>query len=54
MDLTEQRLEKLLQGAFSDLPAPLKDTAKRNSKSRSVGKKKLQRRSARQRKKGAA
>jgi hypothetical protein len=33
---TEQRLQKLLEGAFSGPPKPLKDIPKRNGKSRSI------------------
>jgi hypothetical protein len=34
---TEQRLQKLLEGAFSGPPTPLKRIPKRNGKSRSSG-----------------
>jgi hypothetical protein len=54
MDMTEQRLEKLLQGAFNGPPTPFKDNPKPNSKSRAVRKQKPQRRPRRQRKSGAA
>jgi hypothetical protein len=33
---TEQRLQKILQGAFSGPPTPLKDIPKRNGESRVV------------------
>ena len=51
---TEQRLQKVLQGAFSGPPTPLKDIPKRNGESRVLGPKKDQRRKRRQRKKRAA
>jgi hypothetical protein len=54
MDMTEQRLEKLLQGAFNGPPAPLKDIPKRNGKSGAVRKQKPQHRPRRQRKNRAA
>jgi hypothetical protein len=51
---TEQRLQKTLQGAFSGPPTPLKDIPTRNGESRSLKRKKPQRRLRRQRKKRAA
>jgi hypothetical protein len=51
---TEQRLIKLLQGAFSGPPTPLKDIPTRDGESRSLKRKKPQRRLRRQRKKRAA
>jgi hypothetical protein len=50
----QQRLQKILQGAFSGPPTPLKDIPKRNGESRAAGKKKPQRRLRRQRKNRAA
>jgi len=50
----DQRLEKILRGAFSGPPTPLKDIPTRNGESRRIGKKKPQRRLRRQRKKRAA
>jgi hypothetical protein len=41
---TGQRLQKILQGAFSGSPTPLKDIPKRNGKSRSLKRRKPQRR----------
>jgi hypothetical protein len=49
----QRRLEKILQGAFSGPPTPLKEIPKRNGKTRRVGKK-PQGRLRRQRKKRAA
>ncbi len=46
---TKERLQKILQGAFSGPPTPLKDIPKQNGKSRRIGKKKLQRRRKRAR-----
>jgi hypothetical protein len=51
---TEQRLQKILQGAFSGPPTPLKDIPKRSGESRKLTRKKPQRRLRRQRKKRAA
>jgi hypothetical protein len=52
---TEQRLQKILQGAFSGPPTPLKDIPTREGESRAERKKKQpQRRLRRQRKKRAA
>jgi hypothetical protein len=51
---TEQRLQKMLQGAFSGPPTPLKDIPTRTGESRAVRKKKPQRRLRRQRKNRAA
>lgn len=48
----EQRLRRLLQGAFAGPPTPLKDIPKRDGESRSIGQKKP--RLTRQRKKRAA
>jgi hypothetical protein len=52
-DETEQRLQKILQGAFDGPPTPLKDIPTRHGESRKLGRKKPQRR-RRQRKKRAA
>ena len=54
MDMTEQRLEKLLLGAPSGPSTPLKDIPKRNGKSYAIRKQKPQRRPRRQRKNRAA
>jgi hypothetical protein len=51
---TEQRLQKILQGAFSGPPTPLKDIPTRTGESRKLKGKKPQRRLRRQRKKRAA
>jgi hypothetical protein len=51
---TERRLQKILQGAFSGTPTPLKDIPTRNGESRKLQRKKAQRRLRRQRKKRAA
>jgi hypothetical protein len=51
---TERRLQKILQGAFSGAPTPLKDIPTRTGESRSAKRKKPQRRLRRQRKKRAA
>jgi hypothetical protein len=51
---TEQRLQKILQGAFSGPPTPLKDIPTRSGESRKLKRKKPQRRLRRQRKKRAA
>ena len=51
---TEQRLQKILRGAFSEPPTPLKAIPKKNGESRQIGKKKPQRRLRRQRKNRAA
>jgi hypothetical protein len=51
---TAQRLQKILQGAFDGPPTPLKDIPKRNGESRSLKRKKPQRRLRRQRKNRAA
>jgi len=51
---TQQRLKKMLRGAFAGPPTPLKDIPTRSGESRSIGKKKPQRRRLRQRKKRAA
>ena len=50
---TEQRLKKILKGAFSGPPTPLKDIPTREGESRKLKRKKAQRRQ-RQRKKRAA
>jgi hypothetical protein len=50
----QQRLQKILQGAFSGSPTPLKDIPTRTGESRSLKRKKPQRRLRRQRKKRAA
>jgi hypothetical protein len=54
MKETEQRLQKILQGAFSGPPTPLKDIPTRSGESRASKRKKPQRRLRRQRKKRAA
>jgi len=51
---TEQRLQKILQGAFSGPPTPLKDIPTKSGESRSLKRKKPQRRLRRQRKNRAA
>jgi len=51
---TEQRLQKILQGAFSGPPTPLKDIPTKDGESRALKRKKPQRRLRRQRKKRAA
>jgi hypothetical protein len=51
---TERRLQKILQGAFSGPPTPLKDIPTRSGESRKLKRKKPQRRLRRQRKKRAA
>jgi hypothetical protein len=52
---TEQRLQKILHGAFSGAPTPLKDIPKKTGESRSLKrKKKPHRRLRRQRKNRAA
>jgi hypothetical protein len=50
----EQRLQKILQGAFSGPPTPLKDIPTRDGESRKLKRKKPQKRLRRQRKKRAA
>jgi len=50
---TDQHLQKILQGAFSGPPTPLKDIPTRRGESRKLERKKPQRR-RRQRKKRAA
>jgi hypothetical protein len=49
-----QRLQKILQGAFSGPPTPLKDIPTKTGESRSLKRKKPQRRLRRQRKNRAA
>jgi len=51
---TEQRLQKILQGAFDGPPTPLKDIPKKSGETRSLKRKKPQRRLRRQRKNRAA
>jgi hypothetical protein len=51
---TEQRLQRLLRGAFSGPPTPLKDIPTHTGESCAVRKKKPQRRLRRQRKNRAA
>ena len=51
---TKQRLQKILQGAFSGPPTPLKDIPTREGESRKLERKKRQLRSRRQRKHRAA
>jgi hypothetical protein len=54
-DQNEQRLKKILQGAFRGPPTPLKDIPTRDGESRKLKRKKPQRRRLRrQRKKRAA
>jgi hypothetical protein len=48
------RLQKILQGAFSGAPTPLKNIPTRNGESRKLQRKKPQRRLRRQRKNRAA
>jgi len=50
----QQRLQKILQGAFSGAPTPLKNIPTRNGESRKLQCKKPQRRLRRQRKSRAA
>jgi hypothetical protein len=50
----QQRLQKILQGAFGGPPTPLKDIPTRTGESRKLQRKKPQRRLRRQRKKRAA
>jgi len=54
IDDDQRRLQKILQGAFSGPPTPLKNILKRNGESRTASKKKPQRRLRRQRKNRAA
>jgi hypothetical protein len=57
MDANEtdhQRLQKILQGAFSGPPTPLKDIPTKTGESRKLQRKKPQRRLRRQRKNRAA
>jgi hypothetical protein len=49
-----ERLQKILQGAFSGPPTPLKDIPTKTGESRSLKRKKPQRRLRRQRKNRAA
>jgi hypothetical protein len=49
-----ERLQKLLQGAFSGPPTPLKNIPKKNGESRRIGKKKPQRRRLRRQRKNRA
>jgi hypothetical protein len=51
---TARRLQRILQGAFAGAPTPLKDIPKKSGESRSLKRKKPQRKRARQRKKRAA
>lgn len=51
---TERRLGRLLQGAFSGPPTPLKDIPTKTGESRKLQRKKPQRRLRRQRKNRAA
>jgi hypothetical protein len=51
---TEQRLRKILQGAFSGSPTPLKDIPTGSGESRKLTRKTPQRRLRRQRKNRAA
>lgn len=50
----DQQLQKILQGAFSGPPTPLKDIPTRDGESRKLRRKKPQRRLRRQRKNRAA
>jgi hypothetical protein len=54
MEETEQRLQKILQGAFDGPPTPLKDIPTRWGKQRAERKEKPPRKRRRQRKKRAA
>jgi hypothetical protein len=49
-----QRLQRIMRGAFSGPPTPLKDIPTKNGESRKLKRKKPQRRLRRQRKKRAA
>jgi hypothetical protein len=49
-----ERLQRILEGAFSGAPTPLKDIPTRDGETRAARKKKPQRRLRRQRKKRAA
>jgi hypothetical protein len=51
---TAHRLQKILQGAFSGPPTPLKDIPTRTGKSRKLARKKPQRRLHRRRKNRSA
>jgi hypothetical protein len=51
---TKQYLQKILKGAFSGPPTPLKDIPTRHGESRKLERKTLQRRRRRQRKNRAA
>lgn len=51
---TDPRLQKILKGAFSGPPTPLKDIPTKSGESRKLRRKKPQRRVRRQRKKRAA
>jgi hypothetical protein len=51
---TEQRLQKLLRGAFSGPPTPLKDIPTHTGESRAIRKKKPQRRRLRRQRKNRA
>jgi hypothetical protein len=51
---TKQRLQKILRGAFSGPPTPLKDILTRHGKTRKLERKSPQRRRRRQRKNRAA
>jgi hypothetical protein len=53
-DEVTQRLQKILKGAFSGPPTPLKDIPTRHGKSRKLERKAPQRRRRRQRKNRAA
>jgi hypothetical protein len=50
----QQRLQKILQGAFSGPPTPLKDIPTRWGESRKLKRKKPQRRTRQKRKRSAA
>jgi hypothetical protein len=54
LDDAQQRLRKILKGAFSGPPTPLKDIPTKTGESRSLKRKKPQRRLRRQRKNRAA
>jgi hypothetical protein len=51
---TEQRLQKILRGAFAGPPTPLKDIPTKTGESRSLKRKRTKRRARRSNKKRAA
>ena len=54
MDTEQDRLQKILKGAFSGPPTPLKDIPTRHGESRKFERKEAPKRRRRQRKKRAA